>query len=42
MVRRQTWQAQQFKIFESARRFRIELGRPIQIESQSFAGPYFL
>ena len=42
MVQRQTWQARRFKIFESARHFRIESGRPIRIriESQSFAGPY--
>ena len=40
MIRRQTWQARQFEIFESARHFRIESGRPIriQIESWSFAG----
>ena len=44
MVRWQTWQARRFKIFKSARHFRIELGRPIRIriESQSFAGPYFV
>jgi len=42
MVRRQTWQAWRFEIFESARHFRIESGCPIRIriESQSFAGPY--
>ena len=41
IVRWQMWQARQFEIFESARHFRIESGRPIriQIESQSFAGP---
>jgi len=41
MVRRQTWQVRRFEIFELARHFRIESGRPIriQIESQSFAGP---
>ena len=41
MVRRQTWQAQRFEIFESAHHFWIESGRPIRIriESQSFAGP---
>ena len=54
MVRRQTWQARRFEIFESARHFRIESnrdvrfefesGRPIRIriEYRSFAGPYFL
>ena len=31
MVRRQTWQAQRFKIFELARHFRIESGRTIRI-----------
>jgi len=31
MVRRQTWQARRFKIFESACYFRIESGRPIRI-----------
>jgi len=42
MVRWQTWQAQRFKIFESARHCRIASGRliRIQIESRSFAGPY--
>jgi len=42
MVRRQTWQARRFEIFESARHFQIESGRPIriQIESRCFAGPY--
>jgi len=42
MVRRQTWQARRFEIFESARHFQIESGRPIRIriESRSFAGPY--
>ena len=42
MVRRQTWQARRFEIFESARHFRIEFGCPIRIriESGSFAGPY--
>jgi len=40
MVRRQTRQARRFEIFESARHFRIESGRPIQIESRSFTGPY--
>ena len=41
MVRRQTWQARRFEIFESARHFRIESGRPIRIriESGSFACP---
>ena len=33
MVRRQTWQARRFEIFESARHFRIESGRPIEFES---------
>ena len=42
MVRRQTWQAWRFEIFESARHFIIESGRPIRIriESGSFAGFY--
>ena len=47
MVRWQTWQAQRFEIFESARQLRIESnriesGRPIRIriESGTFAGPY--
>ena len=42
MVRWQTWQARRFEIFESARHFRIESGRPIRngIEYRSFAGPY--
>jgi len=42
MVRRQTWQARRFEIFELARHFLIESGRPIRIriESRSFAGPY--
>jgi len=42
MVQRKTWQARQFKIFESVRYFRIESGRLIRnrIESRSFAGPY--
>ena len=42
MVRRQTWQARRFEIFESAHHFRIESGRPIRIRivSRSFAGPY--
>jgi len=39
MVRRQTLQARRFEIFESARHFRIKSGRPIRIESRSFAGP---
>ena len=39
MVRRQTWQARRFEIFESARHFQIESGRPIRIESGSFACP---
>ena len=41
MVRRQTWQVRRFEIFESARQFRIESGRPIRIriESRSFACP---
>jgi len=41
MLRRQTWQARRFRIFQSARHFRIESGRPIRIriESQSFEGP---
>ena len=33
MVRRQTWQAQRFKIFESARHFRIESNWDIRFES---------
>jgi len=42
MVRRQTWQARRFEIFESALHFRIESGRLIRIrmESGNFAGPY--
>ena len=40
IVRRQTWQVRRFKIFKLARHFRIESGRPIRIESRSFAGPY--
>ena len=44
-VRRQTWQARRFEIFESARPSlsnQIESGRPIRIriECGSFAGPY--
>ena len=35
MVRQQTWQAQRFKIFESARHFRIELHRDVQFEFES-------
>jgi len=31
MVRRQSWQARRFDIFESARQFRIESGRLIRI-----------
>jgi len=31
MVRRQTWQARRFEIFESARHFRIKSERPIRI-----------
>jgi len=40
IVRRQTWQARRFKIFESARHFRIEWS-PIRIwiECRSFTGP---
>ena len=33
MVRRQMWQALRFKIFESARHFRIESNRDVQFES---------
>jgi len=42
-VRRQTWHARRFEIFESARHFRIESKRPIRIriESRSFACHYF-
>ena len=40
MVRRQTWQARRFEIFQSARHFRIESGRPIRMEPGNFAGPY--
>jgi len=42
MVRWQTWQAQRFEIFESARHFLIESGHAIRIriDSRSFAGPY--
>jgi len=41
MVRRQTWQAWRFEIFESACHFRIKSERPIRIriKSRSFAGP---
>jgi len=35
MVRRQTWQAQRFKIFESARHFRIESNWDVQFEFES-------
>jgi len=35
MVRRQTWQAQRFKFFESARHFRIESNRDGQFECES-------
>jgi len=35
MVRRQTWQAQRFKIFELARHFRIELNRDVRFEFES-------
>jgi len=42
MVRRQTWQAWRFKIFESARHFWIESGRPIwiRIESRTTVYPH--
>ena len=33
MVRRQTWQARRFEIFESARHFRIESNRDVRFES---------
>jgi len=39
MVRRQTWQARRFEIFESTCHFRIESGCPIRI--RIFAGPYY-
>ena len=39
MVRRQTWQARRFEIFESVRHFRIESNLEIRIESGSFACP---
>ena len=44
MVRQQTWQERRFEIFESARHFRIESGRPIRIriQARSFAGPYYV
>jgi len=35
MVRRQTWQARRFKIFESARHFRIESNRDVRFEFES-------
>ena len=35
MVQRQTWQVQRFKIFESARHFRIESNRDIRLEFES-------
>jgi len=34
-VRRQTWQAQRFEIFESARHFRIESNRDVRFEFES-------
>jgi len=42
MVRRQTWKARRFEIFESARQFRIESNLDVrfEFESGSFAGPY--
>ena len=33
MLRRQTWQARRFKIFESARHFRIESNQDVRFES---------
>jgi len=35
MVRRQTWQARRFEIFESARHFRIESNRDVRFEYES-------
>ena len=35
MVRRQTWQARRFKIFESARHFQIELNRDVRFKFES-------
>jgi len=35
MVRRQTWQARRFEIFESARHFRIESNRDVRFEFES-------
>jgi len=35
MVRRQTWQALRFEIFESARHFRIEFNRDVRFEFES-------
>jgi len=35
MVRRQTWQAQRFEIFVSARHFRIESNRDVRFEFES-------
>ena len=35
MVRRQTWQARRFKIFESARHFWIESNRDIRFQFES-------
>ena len=36
MVRRQTWQAQWFEIFESARHFRIKSNQDIRFEFESY------
>ena len=35
MVRRQTWQARRFEIFELARHFRIESNRDVRFEFES-------
>ena len=35
IARRQTWQAQRFEIFESARHFRIEWNREVRFEFES-------
>jgi len=35
MVRRQTWQARRFEIFESAHHFRIESNRDVRFEFES-------
>jgi len=35
MVRRQTWQARRFEIFELARQFRIESNQEVRFEFES-------